>query len=74
MKNEEITPEMMTAVNEPIERAFSADDIKGLIIVEVFGGMFRVYHPEKKQALKTKFHSIEKMRQWLITRGIIERI
>ena len=67
-----ITQEMLDAVGDFIEKAFTTDAVKGLIFLQVAGGMFTVYNPAVKQALKKRWQSPENAIAYLVSKKVLE--
>lgn len=67
----QITQEMLDAVGEPIEKAFTLDSIKGLVFFET-GGLVGVYHLALKQALRKRWQDENIATAYLVKRGILE--
>ena len=61
-----ITQDMTKAAGDPITQAITQDDMLGIVFLEVFGGMYKLYNPIFKTAIKRKFHSVQDAREFAI--------
>lgn len=67
-----ITQEMLDAVApDAIERAVEHSDAKGVVFLQVAGGMWTAYNPAFGQALKKRWQNDELVRNYLISRGVL---